>query len=43
MTTFLTGQLEYESSNEELVIQGAMLPDEADQLNEDWEDVSSNQ
>jgi len=38
MTTFLTDQLEYESSNEELVIQGAMLPDEADQLNEDWED-----
>ena len=40
MTTFLTDQLEYESANEELVVQGKISPDIADKMNEEWEKVS---
>ena len=40
MTTFLTDQLEYESANEELVVQGQISPDLADEMNKEWESVS---
>lgn len=38
VSTFLTDQLEYESANEELVIDGTITPVEADQMNEEWEE-----
>jgi len=37
MTTFLTDQLEYESANEELLVQGKLTPDETDEKNIQWE------
>lgn len=40
MTTFMTDQLEYESANEELIVQGKITPMEADEMNEQWETVS---
>lgn len=38
VTTFLTDQLEYESANEELVVDGTITPVEADQMNDEWEE-----
>jgi hypothetical protein len=38
---FFTDQLEAEMKTEERVKKGEISPDEADKLNEDWEEVSS--
>lgn len=43
MTTFMTDQLEYESANEELIVQGKITPMEADEMNEQWETTEWNE